>query len=345
MQRLVGRLAVVAAVAGGVTPRYRLGLVVGKFAPLHLGHVALVDHAAARCDQVLVLSWSNPEFPGHEPERRRRWLAETFPSHETVVVSGDDAPPNDAPDADQQRHLVRVLERLGRRPEAMFASEPYLVPCAARLSAAFGHPVAPVMFDPSRSAVPVRATDVRRDPAAMLAWLPPAVRADVVPRIALVGGESTGKSTLAQALAVRWDTVAVAEYGRERWEAQGGRLDEADLVAIAVEQCRREDAAARIAAPALACDTSPLTTLGYAGWTHGRADPALVALAERRYTLTVLCGDEIPFDQDGTRRDATFRTTQQAWYRERLAERGDRWLEVRGSIPERITRIEQALAP
>ena len=323
---------------------HRLGLVVGKFAPLHLGHVALVDHAAAHCDRVLVLGWSRPEFPGMPPARRRRWLADTFPQHETVLLDARDAPPNDAPDAAHQAYLVHVLDMLGRRPDAMAASGHYLHACTAGLSAGFRRPGAPLVFRPARTAVPVRATDVRLAPWAMRHWLPPAVRADVVPRVALLGGESTGKSTLARALAAHWGTVSVAEYGRERWEARGGRLDEADLLAIAEEQVRREDAAARVAEPALACDTSPLTTLGYAGWTHGRADPALVRLAERRYALTVLCGDEIPFDQDGTRRDAGFRAAQQAWYRARLAERGDRWITARGPVAQRVAQVVQVVA-
>jgi nicotinamide riboside kinase len=160
----------------------------------------------------------------------------------------------------------------------------------------------------------------------------------------LLGGESTGKTTLAAALAARFGGAPVAEYGRERWEVQGGHLDEADLLAIAREQVRREDLAARSADPVLVCDTSPLTTFGYAHWRHGRADPALAALAGRRYTLSVLCGDEIPFDQDGTRRDVAFRSRQQGWYREQLAARGDRTLEVHGPVPERVEEVMRALA-
>lgn len=323
---------------------YRLGLVIGKFAPLHLGHLALIDHASCLSDRVLVLSWSNPELPGFGPELRRRWLADCCPQHEVVVFDGAGAPPNDAPDVQHQQHLAALLRQLDRRPDAMFASEPYVFPCATVLAEAQGHPVRPEMFDPRRLQVPVSGTRVRERPGEMLRWLPPAVRADVVPRVVLLGGESTGKTTLAAALAVRFGGTPVAEYGRERWEAQGGRLDEADLLAIAREQVRREDLAARSADPVLVCDTSPLTTFGYAHWNHGRADPALAELAERRYTLSVLCGDEIPFDQDGTRRDASFRARQQAWYRDQLAARGDRHVEVRGTVPARVEQVERALA-
>jgi HTH-type transcriptional repressor of NAD biosynthesis genes len=329
--------------------RFRLGLVVGKFAPLHLGHVALVEHAAARCDRVLVLSYSRPEFAGCGPERRRRWLQESFPFAEVAVLEAREVPPNAADDATHQRFLAHWLDtrlagRLGLRPDALFASEPYVAPCAAVMSQVFGQPVTPVMFDAERRRVPISATRLRADPPAGLQWMPPAVRADFVPRVALLGGESSGKSSLAAALAAAWGGDAVAEYGRERWVARGGQLEEADLLAIAVEQCRREDLAARSACPALACDTSPLTTLGYALWTHGRADPRLVALARRPYALTVLCGDEIPFVQDGTRRDAAFRARQQAWYRQALAEHGVPWVDATGSLAERVAQVTAALA-
>ena len=340
-------------------PRFRLGLVVGKFSPPHLGHLWLIDQAAARCDRVLVLSYSQPEFDRCGSAARCRWLTELCPAHEVVVIdpaglaarcavrgiAHRPLPPNEADDLTQQHFLAWLLgEVLQERPDAMFASEDYLAPCARVLGRAFGHPVAPVMGDPARTQVPISATRIREAPQRGLAWLPPVVRADFVPRVVLLGGESTGKTSLAAALAQHLGAPWVAEYGRELWERQGGELAETDLLAIADEQVRREDAAAAGAAPLLVCDTSPLTTLGYSLWRHGRADARLQALADRPYALTVLCGDEIPFVQDGTRQDAAFRARQQAWYREQLAQRpATRWIEVHGPLDERVAQVAAAL--
>lgn len=332
-----------APVTGG--GRFALGLVVGKFAPLHRGHLWLIDQAAAQCERVLVLSYSNPEFPGCSPQARRRWLAECCRGHEVVVLDAHEVPPNDAPDAVQQRFLATLLrDRLQRRPDAMFASEAYLQPCAAVLAEAFGHPVAAVMGDPQRLKLDVSATRVRARPVDWLELLPPVVRADVVPRIVLLGGESTGKTTLAAALALRLGTAWVAEYGRELWECQGGHLQPADMPLIAQRQWQREVDAARQSRGPLVCDTSALTTLGYALWTHGHADAELAMLADRPYDLTVLCGDGVPFVQDGTRRDAGFRSEQQRWYRTQLASRGIRWVEVEGTVASRVAQVVSAMA-
>ena len=66
--------------------RVARGLVVGKFCPLHLGHEHLIEFAATRCTQLLVIGWSQPGFPGYSAERRERWLRARFPQA-TVAVS------------------------------------------------------------------------------------------------------------------------------------------------------------------------------------------------------------------------------------------------------------------
>lgn len=58
---------------------YAEGLIVGKFAPLHAGHELLINAALARCETVFIISYSLPEMPGCEPEKRLQWLQTRFP--------------------------------------------------------------------------------------------------------------------------------------------------------------------------------------------------------------------------------------------------------------------------
>lgn len=342
---------------------FALGLVVGKFAPLHLGHEWLVAQAAARCERVLVLSYAHPAPEGCGTDRRRAWLSARFPDRskfevlalddETVAaacaargITARPMPRDDVTDdAVHQEWLAWLLvEVLQRRPSALFGSEAYISSCAATLARAFGGSVEPVIADLGRVHVPIRATDIRRDPVGRRPFLSPDVAAGFVRRVALLGGESTGKTTLAQALADRLGTAWVAEYGRERWEAQSGQLEEADLRAIAEEQVRREEAAMAQASGWLVCDTTPLTTFGYAHWMFGRSDPRLQALSRRVYERIVLCGTDVAFVQDGTRREPAFREEQQRWYLQQLRTRADRWLEVRGPVASRLEAVVAWLA-
>ena len=323
------------------TARFGTGLVVGKFSPLHRGHQHLLDAAQADCDRLVVLSWSQPEFAGCDADRRDRWLTTLYP-HATVVVLDParlaalcDArgvaprrlPAHDEPD-DVQRELVAWLLRdvLSTTVDAVFSSEAYGEGFAAHLDAAQrargGAGVVHVAVDPTRQAVPVSGTAVRADVHAARGWLDPRVYRDFVGRIAVLGGESTGKSVLAERLAERLGTVHAAEYGRELWLARDGTLTPDDLTAIVARQTRREDALALEANRVVVCDTTPLTTLLYAQALFGLAPPTLVDAARRRYDVVLLCAPDVPFVQDGTRRDAGFRQWQHDWYVRELTARG-----------------------
>jgi HTH-type transcriptional repressor of NAD biosynthesis genes len=348
-----------------MTKRFRRGLVVGKFSPLHLGHELLIETACSACDDVLVLSYSQPEFERCGATVRERWLHARCPGVTALVL--DDGrlarlcaqrgtpprplPANDAPD-EVQRQFVGglLLELLDTTVDAVFTSESYGDGFAASLSTQFdaarpGHaPVVHVSVDPARGQRPVSGSAVRATPSMWRAWLAPEVYADLVPRICLLGGESSGKTTLAQALAARLGTTWVAEYGRERWQELGGRVMSADELAhVARAQVQREIDATQQANGWLVCDTSPLTTLQYCLLDHGHAPEELRQLAERPYDIAVLCDGDFAFVQDGTRRDADFRALQQARTIEALQRLGTRHIVVRGSVDERIEQVLAAL--
>ena len=77
--------------------RFGTGLVVGKFCPLHHGHQRLLDQAQLQCSELVVISYTKPEFAGCEPDRRDRWLASLYPNAVRLVLdrgaSGRTLPP------------------------------------------------------------------------------------------------------------------------------------------------------------------------------------------------------------------------------------------------------------
>jgi len=332
-----------------VSPRFRSGLVVGKFAPLHLGHEGLVAAARAACDQLLVLSYSWPELPGCGPERRAGWLASRLPFARTVVIAAGDVerpmPANDDRGEDHNEFVAWLLAGpLATRVDAVFTSEAYGDGLAAALAAQQGSMVTHVSVDPARAAVPVSGTAVRADVHAHRAFLAPEVYASFVARVALVGGESSGKTTLAKALAARFETSWVHEYGRELWEERGGRLDPPDLLHIAEVQIGREERALLASHRFLFCDTTPLVTRFYAEWLFGTAEQQLIALAARPYHLTFLCAGDWPFVQDGSRQDPAFRDRQRAYYLDHLGRAGVPVVELSGDLDSRLAAAAAALA-
>ena len=170
-----------------------------------------------------------------------------------------------------------------------------------------------------------------------------AATATPVCRLALLGGESSGKTTLAIALAEALHTVWVPEYGRQLWEELRQTLDMVQLLHVAQRQVELEESAAQHARVWLVCDTTPLTTLQYCLHDHGQAPPDLHALARRHYDLQLLCMPDFGFVQDGCRRDDGFRQQQHTWALQQLAAQGANVLTVRGTVAQRVEQVVQAL--
>lgn len=336
--------------------RPAIGLVVGKFAPLHRGHQFLLDRAQSMCERLVILSYAKPERDGCAPESRASWLASIYPEARIVVL--DDARlaslchdhhvaarhvPHDDENDDVHRHFVAwvLRELLHERVDVVFTSEDYGEGFAGVLSAeqGFNPRVAHVLVDPARSHVPISATRIREDVHAHRAWLDPVVYSSFVQRIALLGGESTGKTTLANALAERLGTTWVPEYGRDLWEQRAGQLAFDDMLHIAETQLSREAECIRHANRYVFCDTTALTTLLYSEALFARSDSRLEALARRRYDHTFLCSADFEFVQDGTRQTREFQGQQQMWYLKRLTDAGTEFSLITGSVEERVAKI------
>lgn len=339
--------------------QYARGLVVGKFCPLHLGHEWLISQAQAACEELIVLSYTDPGFPGYDIEQRESWLKTRFPGVQTVVFDHrrlaqlsedaglDDVPPlpaDSAPD-DEHRYFVAwaCTDLLKKTADAVFTSEDYGDGFARVLSRCFAHPVDHICVDKARTNIPVSGSMIRSDPHAFRDYLAPEVYASFVRRIAILGGESSGKTTLAAALAERLNTRWAPEYGRELWDARSGRLAYEDMPRIAQTQVSREEQLAREANRWLICDTTPLTTLFYCQATFGQSPQTLRQLAQRPYDLTLVCAPDFPFVQDGTRQDEPFRSRQHAWYQAQLAERNIQFHLVKGNLQQRLTIVEELI--
>jgi NadR type nicotinamide-nucleotide adenylyltransferase len=166
-------------------------------------------------------------------------------------------------------------------------------------------------------------------------------------RIAILGAESSGKSTLAAALASHYGTVWVPEYLREFVDVNERVPDEADQYPIARTQMARENEAAAKAAHFLFCDTTPMMTALYSRWYWGRVD-AQLALLERRheYAFTLVTAPDSPWEADGLQRESeAVRQTIHEQVLQMLDERDIAYLIVTGSLPQRMLQAARYINP
>lgn len=166
-------------------------------------------------------------------------------------------------------------------------------------------------------------------------------------RVAILGAESSGKSTLAAALAAHFGTVWVPEYLREFVDTTGRVPREEDQYPIALTQMAREDAAARQATRYLFCDTTPLMTAIYSRWYWNRVDAQLSVLEQRHdYAVTLVTAPDGPWEADGLQRESeAVRQTIHEQVVQMLDERGIGFTLVAGTLEERMMQAIRLLDP
>ena len=319
--------------------RVKTGLALGKYAPLHAGHRHVIETARREMDRVIVIVYDAPSVTRIPLSVRAGWVRALYPDVDVIeAIDGPEETGYTLPIMDaQERFLGSLLG--GTKIDAFYSSEPYgdhvsrYLGCTNR------------QVDPDRTTNAVSGSAVRTDLHAHLDALDPVVRADVMPRIVLLGGPSTGKSTTAEALAARIGEPVCAEYGRDYWFAHQRyhRLSMADLETIAREQVRLERRVARQARRWVVADTSPLTTLVYARYYYDRTSKELERIASEYHAygrLVVLCDTDIPFDDSPDRSGPASRERIQALTVEELAACELEYHVVSGTVDERVGRIE-----
>ena len=315
-----------------------VGVTVGKFNPPHLGHLHLIRTGASMVEHMYVLLCDRADQTLCASDRLA-WLRDAVPGNVTVILTPDDLPPANAPWAE------RALAAIPESPDLAVTSEPWGNEWAA-LMGAIHHQV-----DLHREAFPTSGSALRSDLGANFGWLVPAARAALARRVVLIGAESTGKSTMAEALAAATGSVWVPEHGRWYWKGRRYRPDQSweadEFHRIATAQRRLEEDIARLSTNGVViADTDALVTAVWHERYLGSSDPHLDELAQQqRPDLYLVCADDIGWVQDGTRESRDERAAMQRSIEARAESSGARVVVLRGPHHRRLATALAAIAP
>jgi len=275
------------------------GLVLGKFMPLHSGHLSLINFAAQRCDQLFVLlcHTSGEQIDGNV---REQWLCKALEnfSNITVVSFNYDSsilPNTSISSREVSRQWATAISNLLGPIDFVFSSEPYGDYLAEYLGAIH------ISFDEKRTIIPVSGSAIRENPFSNWDFIPAHVRPWYVKKICIVGSESTGKSMLTEKLAQHFNTSFVPEMARDIIEKTSDViLEDLDKIALLHAQTILEKLP--LANKLLFIDTDINTTISYAShlFSEKLFVPSWIAEANRS-DLYLFLETDCEYVQDGTR--------------------------------------------
>ena len=162
-------------------------------------------------------------------------------------------------------------------------------------------------------------------------------------KIVVIGGESTGKSTLCEQLAARFNTGWVPEYARAYLENLGREHAKEDLLVIAKGQLEQEDKLAVNAEQWLFCDTDLQVIQVWSEFKYQYCDPFISQeIKQRKYHAYILTSPDFPWEADPLREhpEPALRTYFFELYQQKITERGLPFCIVSGN---KKTRLEQAV--
>ncbi|MDD3118106.1 MAG: AAA family ATPase [Victivallales bacterium] len=318
------------------------GLTLGKFAPLHRGHQLMIETALREMDEVTVMiyhtSWYEVQLPV-----RAAWLRQLYP--QIHVIEAWDGPEIISHDREveimHEQYILKMLD--GTKITHFYSSEFY----GEHVSRALG--AVDRRVDDDRVIVPVSGTIIRENPYACRQYISDVVYRDLITKCVFLGAPSTGKSTLAAALAQKYHTRFVPEYGREYWEQHqvDRRFPLQGFDAIVAGHLASEERAFLASDRYCFIDTNAITTYMFSLDYHGAATPYVTRVAEEnasRYDLFFLCGDDIPYedtpDRSGDQKRHEF---QQAIIAD-LRRRKIPYLLLTGTPAERMAAVAEAMA-
>ncbi|BAU52174.1 AAA family ATPase [Mucilaginibacter gotjawali] len=121
-------------------------------------------------------------------------------------------------------------------------------------------------------------------------------------KIAVVGPESTGKSTMSSYLAKYYNTIWVPEFAREYCEKLTQPPTWQDEVNMFYGQVALEDELLPQASRLLICDTTFITVKIWSEYTFGKSpQEVLDELPKRTYDLYLLLNIDLPWEEDPLR--------------------------------------------
>lgn len=295
---------------------YQTGIMLGHFEPLHLGHIRSILHACGQVKDLHLFVTSHPHPNPHFKitlKDKARWL--TMALADLPFIHVHLLPDVMLPEHDDDHAVMNVDNANHVLNQAL--SQLALPDTSNEKTILFvdaTHPL--LMLKDHLDAVTVVTTPrqpefnsslIAQNPAKYWHAIHPQARGDYTKTVAIVGGESSGKTTLVYKLVNYYGASYVLEMGKLFVTTDlggtelGMQYEDYPLMAVNHADAIR-DATKLAPAPLVIVDTDFVTTQAFCGEYEGHTHPFLTAcIDEFRLDYTIMLDNNTPWVADGLR--------------------------------------------
>lgn len=284
--------------------KYNVGMYGGSFNPLHMGHVDCIIQAANMCKELYVVLSVGKNRAEIDEKIRYRWLYQLTKhiGNVKIITLYDEAPTKEAyTQVYWEKDAEKVKAQIKKRINVVFCGSDYG-------ENSFWNTCYPeselYVFERNN----ISSTKIRHSPYKYWQDIPNIVRPYYTKKVLLMGGESTGKSTLTINLANRFNTNYIDEAGQVISQRSGTDLMmlPEDFTEILLQHKLNEINALKYSNQVLFIDTDALVTQFYIGFlSASQADRnnALAAAIDaiNSYDLILFLEPDVDFVQNGNR--------------------------------------------
>ena len=335
-----------------MTAKRRIGMYGGKFLPVHLGHVNAMVMASTIVDELHVVVSYDEEYEkevfegtGMKPisaVQRLRWWSEITADLDHVFVHSVEEKQT-GKFGDWMAGAKAIKASVGKEIDTVFSSESSYNEYFNELYPDAEH----IVLDNDRELFDISATKIR-DEGPYVHWqmIPQEVRPYFVKKIAVIGTESSGKSTLVRNLARVYNTSYVEEYGRTYYNKFKDSMSitlESDYHEIAFEHKYHERMQTQTANKVLFIDTEAIVTQYYSELYVGKRLDILTEVAKlQKYDLHIYLEPDVAWVNDGMRvhGNQSIREENNRKLKQMFNEAGIDYVIVTGNYEERFERCK-----
>ncbi len=329
-----------------------VGFIGGRFLPFHRGHIFAIIEASNHVETLYVVLNSSEArdrevclADGVKPmpaDDRLSWIGESLSKLENIhILHIQDEKWGESEDWDTGTRAVK--KAIGKTITHVFSSEHEYDELFDKYYPETEH----IVIDARRNTVKARsASDIRRNLSEYWSLLPHNVQRFFVKRIAFVGTESTGKTTLAEKLSKFYNTSYVHEVGRDYTLAYSDQLTVKHFDELAMEHFLLTEKKALDCNRVLLVDSEAIVTQYYMEMYFGNRSSLIDELIRRQeFDLWLYLEPDLEWIDDGVRfaGEPETRENNNRKLKEMLTEYGVDFISIRGDYNQRFIEAKNAI--